>query len=91
VHLYTDEARLAFSQGAAPLPALAEANARITSFQRAGDGFSFGLAGHRPLEFRLADAARCNVSSDGRVLAADRAGLYHSERHGAERIDVRCR
>ena len=91
VHLYADEARIGFAQGVAPLPALAEANARITSFQRAGDGFAFGLAGHRPLEFRLADAGRCSASSDGRVLTADKAGLYRTERHGAERIDVRCR
>lgn len=91
VHLYGNASRLEFAPRGTPLPALAEANGHITSFLRTGDGLTFGLAGHRPLEFRLADAGRCSVSIDGRALAADKAGLYRTERHGAERIDVRCR
>lgn len=91
VHLYAGEVRFRFTTGMVTAPALAEANARISSFQRTGSGFSFGLAGHRPLEFRIAGAGRCSVDIGGRTLAAGKNGLYQFERNGAERIDVRCR
>jgi hypothetical protein len=91
VHLHADEARFGFAPGAANAPTLAEANARLTSFERTATGFSFGLAGHRPLEFRLAGAERCSADIGGRALAAGKDGLYHADRNGAERIDIRCR
>ena len=90
IHLYADEARFQLAPGDSSGPFLAEANARIASFERRNNGFSFALAGHRPVEFRLAGTARCSVSAAGRELTPGKNGLYQPERNGAERLDVRC-
>lgn len=90
VHLHADEARVAFAPGGARGPVLAEANARIASFERRENGFAFALAGHRPVEFRMANLGRCRVSAAGKDLAPGKDGLFQPDRNGATRLDVRC-
>ncbi len=90
VHLHADETRFRLDAGPPRGPVLADANARIGSFERRADGIAFSLTGHQALEFRLAQAERCKVIADGRALNADRRGLYTLERNAAKRIDVRC-
>lgn len=91
IHLYADEARFRVADRPGPQPAIAESNARITSFARDGNGFTFALVGHRPIEFRLHGAERCGITVAGKQVAAAKDGLYRLERNGAERIDLRCR
>lgn len=90
IHLHAGEARFRLSTQPAARPLLADANARITSFEAQPEGLRFSLAGHQPVEFRLSGAQRCTVSAEGRRLAADKTGLFRLQRNGAERIDVRC-
>ena len=89
IHLHADEARFRLA-AAGEGPALAEANARIISFERHASGLSFALASQRAVEFRLEGAARCTVSAAGKALLPGKDGLYQPERNGAERLDVRC-
>jgi nucleoside-diphosphate-sugar epimerase len=75
-------------------PRLAEANARVLSFRRnaAGDGALLSLAGHVPIEFRLADAggARCEARLEGRALPRGADGIYRIPRLQADGIELRC-
>lgn len=90
IHLSASEARFRMRKDAPPGPVLHDANARITRFEPAPDGFRFSLAGHRPLEFGLRAAARCSVSVSGRVLKPGPDGLFRLESHAADDIAVRC-
>jgi len=90
IHLHADEARFGVASGGAAVPVLAESNARITSFERRENGFAFALAGHGPVEFRVANLGRCRVSAAGKDLAPAKSGLFQPDRNGATRLDVRC-
>ena len=90
-HLYSDEARLAFAPAGGAGAYLADANARLTAFEHHENGFSFALAGHLPVEFRIGNPAGCRVSAAGKDLAPRKDGTYQLDRNGATRLDVRCR
>lgn len=91
IHLSASDAQFRMHKDAPAGPVLNDANARITRFEPAPDGFRFALAGHRPLEFRLRGAERCSVSVAGKALKPGRNGLYELESHAAADITVRCR
>ncbi len=90
VHLHADEARFGFAPAASAGAYLAEANARITAFEREATGFAFALRGHQPIAFRLGGAAGCRVRAAGRDIAPGKDGLYHPDPDGAGRLEVRC-
>ena len=90
VHLHSDEAAFSTTGAMKPGPVLSEANARITSFEPRDNGFAFALAGHTPVEFRIANLGRCRVSAAGKGLAPARNGLFQPDRNGATRLEVRC-
>ncbi|MDP3540177.1 MAG: bifunctional glycoside hydrolase 114/ polysaccharide deacetylase family protein [Azonexus sp.] len=54
-------------------PWLRDANARLVDWQENGRDLSFRLQGHAPLEFTLANAARCQTRIDGRPAVAARS------------------
>ncbi len=89
VHLAGREAVLRVAPAPAPAPQLADANARLTAYERTPDGFTMRLEGHRPLAFTLAGAAGCEVRADNRPLAAKGAQRYELP-HAAASISVRC-
>jgi len=76
------------------LPYLAEANARLSAFERDGKGLRFGLAGHVPLSFALANAQGCRLTAGGRPLLPYRqaAGLnhYRLEHHAESAFKLDC-
>lgn len=78
-------------------PWLHEANARLSEWQDNGGHIAFRLHGHAPLEFTLANAARCRTLIDGRPATPSRseqaAGVArHTYRlhHAAAQIQLSC-
>jgi len=69
---------------------LVEANARVTAFERRGDTVRLSLAGHVPLEFRIAGGARCEARLAGRTLAPGTGGLYRLPGTRADGLELRC-
>ena len=95
--LHGDQAYLMLTSGNAefrfaggPMPALAEANAHLTRFERSGDGARFSLRGHVPIEFALRDAGRCEVRLVGKRLYPEPDGRYRLATTQADGIDLRC-
>jgi hypothetical protein len=72
------------------IPALAEANAQLTSFERSGNGARFSLRGHVPIEFRLRNAEGCEARLAGKRLQPDAGGRYRLAVTQADGIDLRC-
>lgn len=54
-------------------PWLRDANARLADWQENGRELSFRLQGHAPLEFTLANAARCQTRINGQPAVATRS------------------
>jgi uncharacterized protein (TIGR01370 family) len=89
VHLAGAETVLRVMPAPAAAPQLADANARITAYQRTPEGFTMRLEGHRPVAFALAGAAGCEVRANDRVLAAK--GMRYELPDVAASISIRCR
>ena len=70
-------------------PRLADANARVTAFERHGGTARLSLAGQVPIEFRLQDS-RCEARFEGRPLPRGDGGRYRLDRRQADGIDIRC-
>jgi hypothetical protein len=51
-------------------PRLADANGRVTAFERSGNSFGFTLESHVAPLFRLAGADRCSVTINGKPARA---------------------
>ncbi len=94
LHLVSGTAEVALTLSAPRLPYLAEANARLTTFVRDGKGLHFGLTGHVPLSFALANVQGCRLSAGGRPLSPYRqaAGLHHYrlEHHAESAFKLDC-
>jgi hypothetical protein len=88
--LTAPEAELRYAAAPSPGPRVAEANARVVSFQRSGSSARLSLAGHVPLEFRLQDGARCDVRFEGRSIPRGAGGTYRLARTQADGIELRC-
>lgn len=88
--LVAADAELRYAAAAAPGPRLADANARVLAFARSGTGARLSLAGHVPIEFRLADAGRCEAVHGGRPLARAADGAYRINSNQADGIELRC-
>lgn len=93
LHLTGRNAEIRFSPAPQALPMLASANARVAAWARDGNQIRFRLAGHAPLDFTLANAAGCTLSSAGAPLApsaADRRLSHYRAPHAAADFDLRC-
>jgi hypothetical protein len=71
-------------------PRIAEANARITRFERSGNTARVAFSGHVPVEFRLQDNARCDVRHEGHSLQRSTSGIYRLARNQADGVELRC-
>jgi hypothetical protein len=93
LHLTGDVARIVFTPRPPRAPYLAEANGRITRFERDGASLRFGLAGHLPLTFALGNVAGCGVHADGRTLQGQGNDIrhYRLKEHAVKSIAVVCR
>lgn len=94
IHLAGDDALLRFAEKSAGNVYLVDANARLTNWQADATGIRFALQGHQALDFSLANADRCAVSSKGRTLTPrKRSGNIQSFRidDAAATIEARCR
>lgn len=94
IHLAGDDVLLRFAEKSAGNIHLADANARLTSWQADAGGIQFALQGHQAIEFSLANASRCSVSHKGRTLTPRKsAGGTLSFRidDAAAKIEARCR
>ncbi len=93
--LSAGSADIVLAQSKSPLPWLAEANARLSSFQREGSRLRFGLSGHVPLQFALGGGNACRLLAGGRPVSPWRqaAGLnhYRLDSHAEPALDYRCR
>lgn len=94
VHTTGASAELVLSAAAVSLPYLADANARLTAFERDGKSLRFGLAGHVPLAFTLGNAHGCRLRAGSRVLSPYRqaAGLHHYrlDHHAESSLKLDC-
>jgi hypothetical protein len=90
LHLLHDDARIRFSESAAPGPRLTDANAFVTAFERTERGARLSLSGHLPIEFSLQAAARCEVRASGRAIPAGRDGSYRLAATQAHGIEIDC-
>lgn len=94
LHLTGGSAELVAPASAATRPYLAEANARLTRFERNGNRLDFGLAGYVPLSFALGNARGCRLRAGDRVLLPYRqaAGLnhYRLEHHAESAFKLDC-
>lgn len=92
--LVNGRADIVLAERAAPRPYLADANARLSRFERQGRGLRFGLNGYMPLEFALAGADRCRLRDGARELAPQRTenGLqyFRLEQHDAPLLELDC-
>ncbi|MCD6061019.1 MAG: hypothetical protein K0S16_1330, partial [Moraxellaceae bacterium] len=75
-------------------PWLAEANARLSAFERRGSGLRFGLSGLAPLEFALGGATHCRLHAGETTLAPQRRSgdLQHFrlEQSDVHDLDLDC-
>jgi uncharacterized protein (TIGR01370 family) len=73
---------------------LAEANARLSSFERRGRDLYFGLAGNVPLAFALGNAQGCRLTAGEKLLHPHHkaAGLdhYRLEHHAESAFKLDC-
>ncbi len=83
-------AELRYAAAAPAGPRLSDANARVVAFERRGTGARVSLAGYVPIEFRLADGARCEARFEGRTLPRGADGNYRIPRTQADGIELRC-
>ena len=92
LHLTGTEARIRFAQAPRAVPYLAEANARLVSWERDADGLRFALDGHAPIEFALANAQGCRVYANGKLLTGRQAGspTRFTLAHAAAKVQARC-
>lgn len=94
LHLAGMTADVILASSSLRLPYLAEANARLSAFERDGKDLRFGLAGHVPLSFALANAQGCRLTAGGRPLLPYRqaAGLnhYRLEHHAESAFKLDC-
>jgi hypothetical protein len=88
--LAADNAELRYATAAAPQGRLSDANARVTAFERRGEVARLSLAGHVPIEFRVAGGRRCNARLAGRALSPDKDGVYRIAATRADGIELRC-
>lgn len=95
VHLANGSADLVFSPRAAPGVRLVSANARVDAFAQTPTGYRWTLAGHVPIRFTLANAARCSVRAGGREVSPTRGpnGYFHYQlnTHAASPLEAICR
>ena len=93
LHLTGSTAEIRFSPAPPALPMLASANARVAAWARDGGQLRFRLAGHAPLDFELANAAGCTLSSAGAPLVpspGDKRLTHYRVPHAAADFDLRC-
>ncbi len=95
LHLAGGEAFVALTATPPARAHLAFANARIGTFERHADRTTWSLKGHVPLEFQLANAARCEVRVGDAPIdpsaVSDGRSHYNFESHGAKDATVVCR
>jgi hypothetical protein len=93
VHTAASEAVLRLAPQVPAQPYLADANGRVSAWQRDRSNIQFGLQAHVPLRFSLANVSGCRVEGDGRPLAGVTQGgitRYELKQNGIERISVFC-
>jgi hypothetical protein len=92
IHLTGSDAHIRFGQAGRAVPYLAEANARLTGWERGADGLQFALDGHAPIEFSLANALGCRVRTDGKPVTAKSGGALARFKlsHAAAKVKVSC-
>jgi hypothetical protein len=90
LHLLRDGAEVRFSAAAPAGPAVEQANARITGFERVPGGARLSLDGHVPIEFTLRGAEGCEVRYAGRPITRRNDGRYRLAAAQADGIDIRC-
>lgn len=93
LHLTGNTAEIRFSPAPPALPMLASANARVAAWTRNGSQLRFRLAGHVPLDFELANASGCTLSSAGAPLVPSAGGrrlTHYRVPHAAADFDLRC-
>ncbi len=88
--LTASQADVPYAAAAPAGPRLNDANARVTAFERRGTGARVSLTGHVPIEFKLADGARCEVRFEGRAVTRGNDGNYRIARTEADGIELRC-
>lgn len=94
IHLAGDNALLRFSGSQPKGLYLNDANARLTEWQQNGTLTRFTLKGHQPIEFSLARASTCTLSSNGKALLPRRtvdAIQFFRLNNAAATIEARCR
>ena len=93
LHLADSQAELRLTARPPALPMLASANGRLSAWTRKGGHIHFRLAGHVPLEFELANAAGCTLSTATGPLAPRAAAApftHYRTSHAAADFDLRC-
>ena len=94
LHLSGAAAELSLAAPARTQAFLAEANARLSGFERRDGNLYFGLDGHVPLAFALANARGCRLTAGNRVLHPHHqaAGLdhYRLEHHAESAFKLDC-
>ena len=95
LHAGKGDVRVAFAERPSVLPYVVDANAQIDVVRREGREFVVSLNGSEPIQFTLANAAGCKVSSDGAVLAPATAPAtsnlsFGLKEHGRKTITIRC-
>jgi uncharacterized protein (TIGR01370 family) len=95
IHLAGASADLAFAPRTATSVRLVSANARVDAFAHTPTGYRWTLAGHVPIRFTLANAARCSVRVAGREVSPtrDANGDFHYQlnTHAASPLEAICR
>jgi hypothetical protein len=95
VHLAGPSAELVFAPQAQVSLRLDSANAAIESVERTPQGYRWVLVGHVPLQFTLANTARCRVLVAGRELTPSRNlaefSHYQLSTHAARPLEAICR
>jgi len=94
-HLGSDIADLSLEPEETKAVHLVSANGQIESFQRIGDVYQWRLSAYVPLKFTLANAQRCQIRVDGRVLVPvsqqGTQSFFEIPHHVAKPLEAICR